>query len=170
MKNKRSTMVEIARYLGISRTTVSVCLTGNPQTYKIRPETVERVQNHARRIGYVPNASARNLVMRGGANALVGLLMPGRGQMEKNVGALNYACRLLETSGRQHFFLSCETNKMVDAIVYCKGGQFRDRRIYAGVSCAPCDSSQDSAMESIIKDRFGQNGRESFVGPADGVV
>ncbi len=69
------TMVGIAEELGLSQTTVSLCLSGKAEAYRIKPETVRRVQEYAAEVGFVPNTIARNLVMRQNSKGKVALLM-----------------------------------------------------------------------------------------------
>ncbi len=52
------TMVEAANLIGVSPMTVSRVLSADP---KVKQETRERVQAAIKRIGYAPNAAARNL-------------------------------------------------------------------------------------------------------------
>lgn len=54
------TSTEVARAAGVSRTTVSFVLNNKPGTH-ISEETRQRVLEAARRLSYVPDASARNL-------------------------------------------------------------------------------------------------------------
>jgi DNA-binding LacI/PurR family transcriptional regulator len=65
------TILDIARELGISHTTVSRALAGHEQ---ISDETKERVSLAVKRMGYVPHASART--MRGKPSSVVGLVVP----------------------------------------------------------------------------------------------
>jgi DNA-binding LacI/PurR family transcriptional regulator len=55
------TATDIARETGLSPSTVSIVLRGLAGRRKIPPQTVERVQDAARRLNYVPNQWARNL-------------------------------------------------------------------------------------------------------------
>ncbi|MDR1263871.1 MAG: LacI family transcriptional regulator [Oscillospiraceae bacterium] len=52
---------DIAKALGVSKTTVSRALSGNGRVSK---ETISRVREMAERTGFAPNASARNLAAR----------------------------------------------------------------------------------------------------------
>jgi len=65
------TIVDIARALNVSHTTVSRALADSP---KISAETKARVRNAVEQLGYVPSASAR--MMRGARSSLVGLIIP----------------------------------------------------------------------------------------------
>lgn len=65
------TILDIAKYLDISHTTVSRAIAGHEH---ISEETKKRVKQAAKRMGYVPNASART--MRGQRSSIVGLIIP----------------------------------------------------------------------------------------------
>lgn len=67
----RITIVDIARALGVSHTTVSYALRGDP---RISPETTQRVVQKASELNYKPNIIARALVQRG--SSLIGVLLP----------------------------------------------------------------------------------------------
>ena len=60
MGKKRSTSQDVANAAGVSRTTVSLVL-NNVQGVNIPEATRERVREAARRLGYVPNATAQAL-------------------------------------------------------------------------------------------------------------
>ena len=63
MPKRQVTSEDVAKYAGVSRTTVSLVLNGVPNT-KISPETRERVFDASTTLGYVPNAMAQALVSR----------------------------------------------------------------------------------------------------------
>ncbi len=54
------TAADIAREVGLSRTTVSMVLRGEAEMRNISPKTAQRVLETARRLNYVPNEWARN--------------------------------------------------------------------------------------------------------------
>lgn len=56
---KAVTSVDVARYVGVSQSTVSRAFSSSN---KLSPETRERIMNAARELGYRPNAIARSLV------------------------------------------------------------------------------------------------------------
>lgn len=114
-------MVGIAEELGLSQTTVSLCLSGKAEAYRIRPETVRRVQEYADEVGFVPNASARNLVMRKNSKDKVALLMVQETGSEKSVHALNQAKRLLDESGRDYLLQDCFHKTFVETVRSLKG-------------------------------------------------
>lgn len=65
------TQKEIAKILNISRSTVSLALSGSN---KIKPETTKRVREIAKKANYQPDMAARSLVMQ--KTNLVGVLLP----------------------------------------------------------------------------------------------
>ncbi|MFC0674597.1 LacI family DNA-binding transcriptional regulator [Brachybacterium hainanense] len=71
MSEKRPTIVDIARLLGVSHSTVSRAFT-HPQL--LSPRTVELVRTTAADLGYIPNRSAQALST--GRPGVIGLLVP----------------------------------------------------------------------------------------------
>jgi LacI family transcriptional regulator len=65
------TILDIAKCLDISHTTVSRAIAGHEH---ISEETKRRVKQAVRQMGYVPNASART--MRGQRSSVIGLIIP----------------------------------------------------------------------------------------------
>ncbi|MGC9259665.1 MAG: LacI family DNA-binding transcriptional regulator [Phycisphaerae bacterium] len=59
--NNISVAKDLARILGISRSTVSVVMRGESAKFKLAPRTVARVLAAAQQYNYTPNASAQNL-------------------------------------------------------------------------------------------------------------
>ncbi len=70
--NRRVTSLEVAKYAGVSRTTVSFVL-NNVEGSNISLETRAKVQNAAKELGYIPNEAARSLVS--GHTRTVGLMI-----------------------------------------------------------------------------------------------
>lgn len=69
-KSDRPTIIDIAQAIGVSHTTVSYALRGDP---RISRETAQRVLKKARELNYRPNIIARALVRSG--SSLVGLVL-----------------------------------------------------------------------------------------------
>lgn len=70
---ERATRADVARAAGVAPSTVSLVLNGRGRDVKIAPATIERVQQAARTLNYIPNAAARSL--RRGKSHLIALLM-----------------------------------------------------------------------------------------------
>src|SRR6476469_1457999 len=62
---------DVARLAGVSQATVSAVINGQARTAGIAPQTVLRVQDAVRQLGYSVNAAARSL--RGKGNRLIGV-------------------------------------------------------------------------------------------------
>ncbi len=69
----RATRADVARAAGVAPSTVSLVLNGRGPEVKIAPATIQRVQDAARTLNYIPNAAARSL--RRGSSRLIALLM-----------------------------------------------------------------------------------------------
>lgn len=67
------TLEDIGRLAGVSRSTVSRVINGQPN---VNPVVRERVQDVIRRTGYAPNTAARSLVS--GRSGVIGLVIPSR--------------------------------------------------------------------------------------------
>ncbi|ARN57096.1 LacI family DNA-binding transcriptional regulator [Sedimentisphaera salicampi] len=60
-KNKQVTIRQLSKELGVSISTISSVLNNRHEERRISPDTVKRVKEAAREIGYLPNISARML-------------------------------------------------------------------------------------------------------------
>jgi LacI family transcriptional regulator len=69
----RLKLEDIGRMAGVSRSTVSRVVNGEPS---VRPEVRERVESVIRETGYTPNAAARSLVSN--RTGVIGLVIPSR--------------------------------------------------------------------------------------------
>jgi len=67
-------MAEIARQLGISRTTVSLILKGEAERFRISPATRDRVLSTVKHLGYKPNYFAKALNQP--RTGVVGIVLP----------------------------------------------------------------------------------------------
>ena len=70
MRDKKVTINDVARYLGVSKSTVSHALSGKRQ---ISAEVVEKVHKAIRELGYQPNFAAQ--VMNSHSTGLIGVLV-----------------------------------------------------------------------------------------------
>jgi DNA-binding LacI/PurR family transcriptional regulator len=99
-KSKKITIAELARQMGVSPATVSVCLSGQAEKYQIKPETCAAVKDYARYVGYVPDPVARRL--RVGGSAPVGILFYQNIRAgEKSFPSMNLALNELQNHGRE---------------------------------------------------------------------
>jgi len=71
MKKKQPTIKDVARVLGISKSTVSRALRGDPHS---SPDTVKKVVETARSIGYQPNLIAQGL--KNQRTNIIGIIVP----------------------------------------------------------------------------------------------
>lgn len=79
-ENKRITIRDVARKAGVSPSTVSRVISGNP---RISRDTTERVMQCMEKMGYHPNAIARSLA--NSSSSTIGLVMPqGPGEALSN--------------------------------------------------------------------------------------
>lgn len=72
--NAKLTIYDVARRAGASPSTVSAALNGTWKARRIRAETVERIKQVARDLGYSANLQARGL--RKARSGLVGMILP----------------------------------------------------------------------------------------------
>lgn len=101
MNVSRPTLQDISDSLGVSVNTVSRALSGKPG---VGGATRERIQAEAERIGYVPNAHARSLVL--GSRMLIGLVITNASnpfyaglisEIEKSAAEAGYSLILLSS-------------------------------------------------------------------------
>ncbi len=84
---------EVARRAGVSPTTVSHALNGKG---RISPATRQRVEDVAQRLGYQPNATARNLAGR--RSGLIGLAVAQTGDGNFAVSDFEYFAELISSA------------------------------------------------------------------------
>ncbi|MDI3517424.1 MAG: hypothetical protein PWP37_281 [Thermotogota bacterium] len=105
---KRPTLREIAEMLGLSISTVSRALNGDPRVNK---ETAEMVVRKARELGYIPNAIAKSLKTK--ATRMIGVIIPDVGSSifpEYARGVLD-ACRKF---GYQAVMINSDMNRRME--------------------------------------------------------
>jgi len=119
MEKSPNTLSRIAEALQLSRTTVSVCLSGNTRKGRIKPETVERVKAYAAKINYIPNRIAQSLKKPG--DSPVGLLIRQDSSLEKSLYALRRAMSMLDESGREFIVQNFLKFHISDAVAALKG-------------------------------------------------
>ncbi len=120
-----STIYDVARLAGVSKTTVSKILGGSKN---VRPATLERVNAAMKELDYVPNCFAQG--MRGSGTKTIAVLLPEQynyGYMEilagieqcanKN-GYLTFVCSTGREGEHEAKYLKEAVRRKVDAILY----------------------------------------------------
>jgi len=105
---RKPTLKEIAKALGLSVSTVSRALNGDP---RVSRKTADRVVRKARELGYVPNAIAKSLKTK--ATRMIGVIIPDVGSSifpEYARGILD-ACRKF---GYQAIMMNSDMNRRIE--------------------------------------------------------
>ena len=111
---------ELANELGLSPTTVSVCLHGSPGKLGLRTETVTRVREYAERKGYVPNRLARR-IFHPESQGVIGILVRRDSSLERNEPVVQEAMARLNASGREYTVVSYEEERFVESVQMLHG-------------------------------------------------
>lgn len=112
-------MSDIAVALGVSRTTVSLSLSGKAERYKIAPETVERVRTFAAEHGFVPNAMAQSI--GGSRERSVGFLVETGFPSSKNHAMMRHAISVFPKRGWNYHVSHFSNADFADAFIKMKG-------------------------------------------------
>ncbi len=101
-----TTMMHVAQKAGVSKSTVSQVLNGRAKDFNISNATIERVNQAALDLGYVPNTVARNL--RAQRTGQIGVVVAALTDMEQSLQLTFDGAWLLgmSTAARQHGFTS----------------------------------------------------------------
>lgn len=118
-KKQNYSMQEIAQELGLSRTTVSLCLSGKAGKYMISPKTQERVKNFARKIGFASNVLAQTVAS--GKNNKIGIMFDFSRKDDSRINALFYLTAKLTQAGKQYYIHAFEENTFIESIITLKG-------------------------------------------------
>jgi DNA-binding LacI/PurR family transcriptional regulator len=94
------TLADVAERAGVSRQTVSNAV-NNPEL--LRPDTLARVQDAIRDLGYSPNRAARNLRTR--ASDLIGLKFNPAQEGTANAAMDRFVHTLVETAGKSGYHI-----------------------------------------------------------------
>ena len=108
------TLSDIAGEFGIARTTVSVCLSGQEEKYKIRRELAEAVRAYAREHGYVPNKAASRL-RRGGGTPPLGIVFTNESGMAKFLKSIRSIISYLSGIQREYLLMGIMENSQIGA-------------------------------------------------------
>lgn len=74
MVQKRSTLADVAKLSGVSRSTVSLIYNNHPLAKRLSVETVQKVREAIEKLNYHPSQAARNLAT--GSTGTIGLCIP----------------------------------------------------------------------------------------------
>lgn len=120
-----STIYDVARLAGVSKTTVSKILNGNQN---VRPATLKKVNDAIRELEYVPSSFAQNL--RKNSTHTIAVLLPEQynyGYMEflagieacaQQHGYLTFVCSTGREGQREEKYLREMLRRRVEAIIY----------------------------------------------------
>ena len=100
------TLSDIAKKFKIARTTVSVCLSGQEEKYKIRRELAEEIRAYAREHGYVPNRAASRLRSKG--NSPLGIVFTYENGMAKFLKSIRRIIEYLTKKNREYLLMGME--------------------------------------------------------------
>jgi LacI family transcriptional regulator len=145
MKKKISSIVDIARELNVSITTISFILNGKAREKRISNELVEKVLKYVEEVNYVPNQLAKSL--RTGKTNIVGLIV-------EDISNVFFAtvARLIEEyadkRGYKIFYCSSENdqNKTRQLLKV-----FRERQI-SGYIITPSEGIEED-IRSLLNDK-----------------
>ena len=142
-RSKNVTMSTIAEHLNLSTGTVSYVLSGQAEKRKVSPKTASKVQAVARKLGYIPNQSARSL--QGQKTGIVSLLFPDL-QMDWAHRITRGIIQQLCPKGFLPIIVPYGFHTAMEDVM----GEMEHREIYAilerrdeGVICQPTANSQD---------------------------
>jgi LacI family transcriptional regulator len=145
MKKKRSSIVDIARELNISITTVSFILNGKAREKRISNELVEKVLKFVDEVNYVPNQLAKSL--RTGKTHIIGLIV----EDISNVFFANVARHIEENAnkrGYKIFYCSSENDKVKTSQLI---KLFRERQI-DGYIITPAEGIEKD-IQSLLEEK-----------------
>ena len=167
MSHQRVTLTDIARELGMSPSTVSRALAGNP---RISKTTIETVRAAARRLNYRPNGLAASL--RRGSSRLIGVLVPKINRaffatvihaIEEVVGARGYSLIVVQSRdepGREEANLRALMRAQVDGIIASLAADTTDYTAFRevmtrGIPLVLCDRVTDQLdTATVVVDDF----------------
>lgn len=181
------TLAEVAEVAGVSPSTVSRALDGNP---RIPASTRERIRKLARDLGFEPNISARSLRTR--SSKLVGVVVPDIA-ISFYAAVLKGAQDVLETAGYQVVVMNTERNiqreaaalrtlyaRQVDGLlVATSGGFFQDRapvvffdHILGGVGAGQVSPDNAGGIGMLVDHLVSTHGHErvAYLGAPTGLT
>lgn len=162
MKKKLS-IVDLAKQLNISPTTISFILNGKAQEKRISVELAERVLKQIEEVGYKPNSLAQSL--RTGKTMIIGLMV-------ENIADPFFAniARLIEEKAYKNGYkiIYCSTDNDSDKTRELLR-MFQDRHVDGYIICAPegieedVDNLIDNGSPVVLFDRYLPNTKADYV-------
>ncbi len=154
---KGITLKDIAEKVGVSRTLVSVCLSGRYKqgNYRISEKTAEKVRVYAESVGYVVNRSAQKLRLSGD-KAPVGVLLSQDCAEARSMSAVNYALDILAKNNRESLLIG--HRDLLKAVRQLKGSGVRDFLHFGSFTLDkddPLDRRMQKALAPLLKDMRG---------------
>ena len=146
MKKKKTSLADIAKALGVSKTLVSMVLNGKGKENGINEETQKRVLAKAKELNYKPNMMARSLRM--GRSNTIGLIVA-------DISNTFYArmCRAVEDAafkrGYYVLFGSSDENAEKERMLI---QMLRDRQVDGLIISTTLENNQD--IEELIQENF----------------
>jgi LacI family transcriptional regulator len=186
--DRRPTLAEVAAAAGVSSSTVSRALDGNP---RIPASTRQRVREVARELGFTPNISARSL--RTHSSMLVGVVVPDIA-IPFYATVLKAAQNVLERSGYQAMVMNTERDAQREAaalrtlharqvdglLVATSGGYFPDRgpvvffdHILKGIGLGQVSPDNAAGIRVLVEHLVSEHGQQRIaylggpVGPGE---
>jgi len=113
-KPRLQNMMDVATALGLSRTTVSLCISGKASKYRISQATEKRVKDYVKSAGYVPNLMAQSINI--GLQRIVGLFCNLLDTNENHHKAIRWAERRIRLLNAQCYLQYFTENNVDDLL------------------------------------------------------
>ncbi len=137
---------EIAKYLKVSKSTVSLVINGKAEAGRISKASAQRIRDYIEEIGYKPNALAKSLAT--GKSRTIGLIVENIGDSFFGPIALH-----IEEYLRKHAYQVLYSSTMGDNQLAAEIVQTMLDKQVEGIILAPTDAL-DSEVERILKSKI----------------
>jgi DNA-binding LacI/PurR family transcriptional regulator len=121
---KNKSMHEIAASLGVSRTTVSLVLSGKSEQYKISDATKKRILDYVKQAGFVANPMARKIAK--GRNDDVGIIVNIKNNNYNISKAVFGLVWRIDKSGRDYHLQYARPDEFVEVVRQMSGMGIKD--------------------------------------------
>lgn len=137
---------EIAKYLKVSKSTVSLVINGKAEAGRISKASAQRIRDYIQEIGYKPNALAKSLAT--GKSRTIGLIVENIGDSFFGPIALH-----IEEYLRKHAYQVLYSSTMGDNQLAAEIVQTMLDKQVEGIILAPTDAL-DSEVERMLKSKI----------------